>query len=106
MTRNIVSQINDARAAEEFYKLSPEVIRLETQINRVLDSGTEDTDQVISLILSGIAEWYKCCVADSETAPYADISDIDPRQFGGIVSAVTLTTEGNISVKGNQGIMA
>ena len=96
---SIVSQINDARVAEKTYKPSPEVIRLETKINRALDSGTEDTDQMISLILSGIAERYKCCVSDSETAPYADISDIDPRQFRGIVSAVTLTTEGNISVK-------
>lgn len=99
LTRNIVSQINGTRTAEETYKPSPEVIRLETQINRALDSGTKDTDQVISLILSGIAERYKCCVSDSETAPYADLSDIDPRQFSGIVSAVTLTTEGNISVK-------
>lgn len=95
----IVSQINAARANEETYKPSPEVIRLETQINRALDSGTEDTDQVISLIFSEITARYQCCVSEAETVPYSDLSDIDPKQFSGIVSAVTLTTGGNISVK-------
>ena len=99
LQESIISQINDARAAEKAYKPSAEVIRLETQINRALDSGTEDTDPIIALIFSEITERYKCCVTAAETTPYTDLSDIDPRQFSGIVSAVTLTTEGNISVK-------
>jgi len=83
--------------AEESYTPSGEVIRLTNAINRGLEHPDKPED-VVSLILQGVAARYDCCPAPIESNASNRPAVVDFKSFGLAVSYITISEENTITV--------
>ena len=83
--------------AEESYTPSGEVIRLTNAINRGREHPDKPED-VVSLILQGVAARYDCCPAPIESNASNRPAVVDFKSFGLAVSYITISEENTITV--------
>lgn len=79
------------------YAPNEEVVRLTNAVNRGLERP-EQPEELVSLILQGIAARYGCCPAELNTENNNRLTEVDWRHFGRAVSYITLSAKNAVTV--------
>lgn len=98
LTKEIARQLaeHDIPAAST-YAPNQEVIRLTNAVNRGLERP-DQPEELVSLILQGIAARYDCCTAGLNIETNNRPAVVDWNHFGQAVSHITLTTKNAVRV--------
>lgn len=98
ITDQVIQQWNTHTQSKEIdFCTSEELIKINNALNRALEKPTHPAD-VISLVIQGISERYRCCQEVSVSEPIHKLTEVDWKQFRQIVSHVSISQDGNITI--------